>query len=292
MGRGREQQGRLLEAFEAYERFGTLNGNKELVSDVVEPNTRSRPDVWSRGRIQAMLAKATPQQRKELDDEIARRWQKRRDAKDLDELRQFVAVFGSQFGTGKEARLQLVERLLAAGGPELLTEAEKNLLELSSAAQRREDPAHAARAVEALVRLSVRRGLYEDAVRYYKSGKSFTYRHLPFWLASLVDRMVLVLVPLAVVLIPGMKVVPWLYKWRINARIYRRYGELMALERIAFGETTREERADLLKRLDDIDRRIVTGKLPASAAEQLYVLRQHIHFVRNRILQDAAVART
>jgi NMT1-like family len=132
----------------------------------------------------------------------------------------------------------------------------------------------------------------EDAARYYKSGKSFAYKHLPFWLASLVDRMVLVLVPLAVVLIPGMKVVPWLYKWRINARIYRRYGELMALERIAFGETTREERADLLKRLDDIDRRIVTGKLPASAAEQLYVLRQHIHFVRNRILQDAAVART
>ena len=132
----------------------------------------------------------------------------------------------------------------------------------------------------------------EDAARYYKSGKSFAYKHLPFWLASLVDRMVLVLVPLAVVLIPGMKVVPWLYKWRINARIYRRYGELMALERIAFGETTREERADLLKRLDDIDRRIVTGKLPASAAEQLYVLRQHIHFVRNRILQDAATART
>jgi outer membrane protein assembly factor BamB len=168
LGRGREQQGRLLEAFEAYERFGTLNGNKELVSDVVEPNTRSRPDVWSRGRIQAMLSKATPQQRKELDDEIARRWQKLRDAKDLDELRQFVAVFGSQFGAGKEARLHLVERLLEGGAPEMLTEAEKNLLELSSATQRREDPAHAARAVEALVRLSVRRGLYEDAVRYYR----------------------------------------------------------------------------------------------------------------------------
>ena len=128
----------------------------------------------------------------------------------------------------------------------------------------------------------------DDATRYYKSGKSFAYRHLPFWLASLVDRIVIVLVPLAVVLIPGLKVVPWLYKWRINQRIYRRYGELMALERVAFAETTREERADLLKRLDEIDRRIVTGKLPASAAEQLYVLRQHIHFVRNRLLQESA----
>jgi len=127
----------------------------------------------------------------------------------------------------------------------------------------------------------------DDANRYYKSGKSFAYKYLPFWLASLVDRIVIVLLPLAVVLIPGLKVVPALYKWRINSRIYRRYGELMALERVAFSDTTPQERAELLKRLDDIDRRIVTGKLPASAAEQVYVLRQHIHFVRSRLLQEA-----
>jgi hypothetical protein len=128
----------------------------------------------------------------------------------------------------------------------------------------------------------------EDATRYYKSGKSFAYKHLPFWLASLVDRILIVLVPLAVVLIPGAKLVPWLYKWRVNARIYRRYGELMALERVAFGQTTPEQRADLLKRLDEIERRIITGKLPASVAEQLYVLRQHIQFVRSQIAQSAA----
>jgi hypothetical protein len=132
----------------------------------------------------------------------------------------------------------------------------------------------------------------DDAQRYYKSGKSFAYRNLPFWLASLVDRIVIVLVPLAVVLLPGLKVVPWLYKWRINARIYRRYAELMALERVAFSETTAKERSDVLRRLDEIERRIVADKLPASAAEQLYVLRQHIHFVRNRLLQDARTSPT
>jgi NMT1-like family len=127
----------------------------------------------------------------------------------------------------------------------------------------------------------------DEAQRYYKSGKSFAYKYLPFWLASLVDRVVIVLLPLAVVLIPGLKVVPALYKWRVNSRIYRRYGELMALERLAFSETTPGQRAELLKRLDEIERRIVTGKLPASAAEQIYVLRQHIHFVRSRILQES-----
>jgi hypothetical protein len=132
--------------------------------------------------------------------------------------------------------------------------------------------------------------LSDDALRYYKSGKTFVYRHLPFWLASLVDRILVLIVPLAVILIPGLKLVPWLYRWRISARIYQRYGELMALERVAFGDTTAEERAALLKRLDDIERRIVTAKLPASAAEQIYGLRQHIHFVR-RILQDASRAK-
>src|SRR5262249_11957669 len=126
----------------------------------------------------------------------------------------------------------------------------------------------------------------EDAMRYYKSGKTFAYRHLPFWLASLVDRVAIVLVPLAVLLIPGLRIVPWLYKWRINQRIYRRYGALMALERAAFEQTTAaEQRAELLERLDEIEKRIVTVKLPGAFADQLYVLRQHLHFVRNQILQ-------
>jgi len=128
--------------------------------------------------------------------------------------------------------------------------------------------------------------LSDDAVRYYKSGKTFAYKHLPFWLASLVDRALVLIVPIAVLLIPGFRIVPLLYRWRINARIYRRYGELMALERVAFGKTTPEQRADLLARLADIEKRVITVKIPGSIADQVYVLRQHIQFVRAQILQD------
>jgi hypothetical protein len=127
--------------------------------------------------------------------------------------------------------------------------------------------------------------LSEDALRYYKSGKSFAYKHLPFWLASLVERAVVIFVPIAVLLIPGLKIVPLLYRWRVTGRIYRRYGELMALERAAFAQTTPEERAALLKRLDEIEKRVITGKLPGSFADQLYILRQHINFVRNQLAQ-------
>ena len=125
----------------------------------------------------------------------------------------------------------------------------------------------------------------EDAARYYKTGKTFVYRHLPFWMASLVNRILVIIVPLAVLLIPATKLVPWLYRWRLNLRIYRRYNELMALERAAFGHNTPKERADLLRRLDEIEKRVITLKLPGSFADQVYLLRTHINFVRTRLTE-------
>ncbi len=122
-----------------------------------------------------------------------------------------------------------------------------------------------------------------DAARYYKSGKGFWYRYLPFWLASLVDRTMVVLVPIVVVLIPGVKLVPALYRWRIRTRIYKRYGELMALEREMLNETTPEQRTELGKRLDEIEKRVNGSKMPLPFADQFYVLREHINFVRRRL---------
>ncbi|MDR9238201.1 hypothetical protein FEP07_02202 [Burkholderia multivorans] len=80
--------------------------------------------------------------------------------------------------------------------------------------------------------------LSDDAARYYKSGKTFLYRRLPFWVASLVDRLLVVVVPLIVVLIPGLRLVPSLYGWRVRSRIYRWYGALIPLVRRADRDRT------------------------------------------------------
>lgn len=130
----------------------------------------------------------------------------------------------------------------------------------------------------------------DDAARYYKSGKSFLYRHLPFWLASLADRTMVVLVPVILLLIPGLRLVPPLYRWRISMRIYRRYGELMALEREVLAQPAPGERTELLKRLDAIETAVNGMKVPVSFAEQFYVLRQHIIFVRAQLTAGAAAA--
>lgn len=131
--------------------------------------------------------------------------------------------------------------------------------------------------------------LDSEAERYYKSGdRSLAYRYLPFWLASLVSRIAVVLVPILVILIPGLRYLPNLYAWRVNSRIHRRYGELMALERESLERLTPERRAALLERLDEIERSVILRKIPGSHAEQLFQLREHIRFVRRNLNRSTA----
>jgi len=132
----------------------------------------------------------------------------------------------------------------------------------------------------------------DDALRYYKSGKTFSYRHLPFWLASLVDRIVVVVVPALLVLVPALRLVPLLYNWRINRRIHRRYADLIALERDTLDSHDTAARAALGARLERIDQEVIQLKVPPSFANQLYVLRQHIEFVRERLAGAVAAQAT
>jgi TRAP-type uncharacterized transport system substrate-binding protein len=124
----------------------------------------------------------------------------------------------------------------------------------------------------------------EDAERYYKSGGQFLYKRLPFWLASLIDRVLVVLLPLLVVVVPATRVAPQLYRWRVRSRIYRWYGALMAIDReVMASERTPEMQARIGKRLDEIEQAVNDLKTPPSFADQLYVLREHVGLVRGRL---------
>jgi hypothetical protein len=123
----------------------------------------------------------------------------------------------------------------------------------------------------------------DDAERYYKSGTQFLYSRLPFWLASLVDRMLVILLPLLVLVVPASRLVPTLYRWRVRSRIYKWYGGLMAIERDMLSSPDPAQRAEILHRLDDIEESVNNIKTPLSFADQLYVLREHISWVRHRL---------
>jgi NMT1-like family len=125
--------------------------------------------------------------------------------------------------------------------------------------------------------------LSADAERYYKSGEQFLYRRMPFWLASLVDRTLVVIVPLLVVILPATRVAPALYRWRVRSRIYRWYGSLMAIERDIQPDTSPEQRQEIARRLDEIENALNEIKTPLAFADQLYLLRSHVAMVRQRL---------
>ncbi len=124
-----------------------------------------------------------------------------------------------------------------------------------------------------------------DANRFYKSGKNFVYRILPFWLASMLDRVIVMLLPLVVIFPSVIRGVPAFFQWRIKMRIYKWYRELLNIENKAL-KASPDERIKLAEELDLIESQ-VHFNVPASFAELYYVLRGHIIFVREQIVRGA-----
>ena len=129
--------------------------------------------------------------------------------------------------------------------------------------------------------------LHTMAQRFYDSGPPLLQRYLPFWLAVLIDRLFVMLLPLFAVVIPLSKVIPAIYNWRMRARVYRWYGELKFLEaeidRSGQDGHTPAAIDAFIGRLDRIEERAARRKLPLAFSNELYTLREHIALVRRRL---------
>jgi outer membrane protein assembly factor BamB/tetratricopeptide (TPR) repeat protein len=165
LGGGRESQGKLSEALDAYLKLVEEGGGDELTPLVEDPSVKVRREVWVRGRIDGLLKKATPEQRKELEGEIEKRWKALRGAKDEEPLRKFIALFGAGSALGREARFALANRLIGGGEKKDVLEADLLLQDLR---RQTDDPVTAGRAVERLAQLYTRHEMFEDAAHYYR----------------------------------------------------------------------------------------------------------------------------
>jgi hypothetical protein len=137
-------------------------------------------------------------------------------------------------------------------------------------------------AVENKIRLS------DDAERFYKSGKSFLYRYLPFWLASLLNRILVAFLPMLIVLIPAVRSVPAVFRWIGQMRIRRRYRALLKLEAKFMHETDPEKLKELNEQFEKIEEDVKRMKVKAIFADQFYSLRAHIDYVRKLMASKMA----
>jgi len=121
-----------------------------------------------------------------------------------------------------------------------------------------------------------------QAKQFFVSGPPFLDRYLPFWAATFVNRVLIVLVPLIAIAIPLSRVAPAVYAWLIKSRIYKLYGELRFLE-LQLRNARQDEFPRIRKELDTIESRVNTMRLPVAFSSHLYELRSHIGLVRARL---------
>jgi len=126
--------------------------------------------------------------------------------------------------------------------------------------------------------------LSPDALRVYKSGPPLLQRVLPFWLATLVDRLFVLILPAIGILLPVLRFAPVVYTWRVRARTMYWYRVLKRAE----DDLGPSPGAELIReRIDEIDRieeAVNRLPVPLGFTNQLYDLREHIDVVRRRLL--------
>jgi hypothetical protein len=125
--------------------------------------------------------------------------------------------------------------------------------------------------------------LSEEAQRFYKTGRPFLQDYLPFWIATLTGRLLIVFIPLAAVLYPIFKLVPQMYGWIMRSRVTRLYNEMRSIEHEMEARGERHDPDTIIAKLDQLDQRANHLRLPTGYASMLYMLRAHIDLVRERL---------
>jgi len=118
----------------------------------------------------------------------------------------------------------------------------------------------------------------EEAQNYLTKGDSWLESIFPFWIASQIDRLKLLLIPLLTLLFPLFKGVLPLYTWTIRSKIYKWYKKLDALE---YKETSSEnDIQNHIKELVELKVEVQEQtKVPLSYKGEYYNLLLHIDLV-------------
>ncbi len=123
-----------------------------------------------------------------------------------------------------------------------------------------------------------------EAEYFHTKGLPLLQRFLPFRIASLADRYIILVIPLLVLLFPLFKVAGPIYRWRIRARIYRWYRYLRDIDRQLADDTLPQHIDDEIQRLKDMQDELAKVEVPLSYTNELYELHLHVRYVLQRLV--------
>jgi len=124
--------------------------------------------------------------------------------------------------------------------------------------------------------------LNADARRYYKNGPSGLRKYLPFWMASLVDQLLVFGLPFFVVLSSVFKGIPVALEWKTKIDLAKLYRRIQAIENAPDQATRRDEYLGVLKAAEaECD----AMHIPRMHLPQYFELRQYIHDLHQRLVE-------
>ena len=119
------------------------------------------------------------------------------------------------------------------------------------------------------------------AKRFLEVGPPFLMKYLPFWVATFIDRMVVLLLPFLLLFLPLFKILPPVYRWRIRSKVYKWYEELQDVDDQTHVESlSQTEYERLNQELERITSEVSRLHTPLSNADQLYNLLVHIDLIK------------
>ena len=123
----------------------------------------------------------------------------------------------------------------------------------------------------------------EQAQRFYKSGGSWFYAYLPFWAATFVERLILILIPVGMIIVPLIGIAPWIYTWRNRSKYYPWYRELRKLEKEIQENRPIGNVEAYEARLDRIEDAVSRIRTSVAFYDELFILKEHIQVVRLKL---------
>lgn len=122
-----------------------------------------------------------------------------------------------------------------------------------------------------------------EAEYYYDKGLPILQRYLPFRIASLADRYIILAIPLLVLLFPLFKAIGPIYQWRIRARIYRWYKHLREIDQQLYKGSLPSDLDAEIARLERLEDELARVEVPLSYSSELYELHIHLRYVVERL---------
>jgi len=125
--------------------------------------------------------------------------------------------------------------------------------------------------------------IHKDAAHYLLEGESFLEKFFPYWIASNLDRLKFLIIPLFTLMLPLLKGFVPIYRWRSRSKIYRWYRRVDEVS-LDWENKTNKDKKSLIDDLEGlIDEIRSSTNVPLSFKGEYYTLQLHIDHLIERI---------